>query len=132
MNPIATPRRSPTKIRPDAYGSTTFHTTWRGVPRKARHISTSDGDVLRMPLYEFMAITGTASTVTARTLAVRPIPYTKVISGMIAAIGAAWAMTASGSTSHSIDRLRPMATPAATPTAAEMATPITSGWSVDA
>ena len=60
------------------------------------------------------------------------MPYTYVIRGMIAAIGAAWAITNSGKVSHSTERLRPMATPAPTPSAAEMATPITSGWSVDA
>ena len=51
---------------------------------------------------------------------------------MIAAIGAAWAITNSGRVSHSTERLSPIATPAPTPTAAEMATPITRGWSVDA
>src|SRR5262245_28425589 len=55
-----------------------------------------------------------------------------VISGMTAAIGAAWAITKTGSVSHSTERLRPIATPAPTPMTAEMATPMTRGWSVDA
>ena len=55
-----------------------------------------------------------------------------VIRGMTAAIGAAWAITNSGRVSHSTERLSPIATPAPTPTAAEMATPIRRGWSVEA
>ena len=51
---------------------------------------------------------------------------------MMAAIGAACAITNSGSVSHSTERLKPMATPAPMPSAAEMATPITRGWSVEA
>ena len=52
-------------------------------------------------------MTGSASMMTASVFAGSPIPYTKVISGISAAIGAACRTMNSGATSHSADARQP-------------------------
>jgi len=51
-----------------------FTTSCFRVPRKARHIWIRDGWVLRIPLYEFITMTGAARKTTASTFEVIPIP----------------------------------------------------------
>ena len=58
------------------------------------------------------------------------MPYTNVISGMIAAIGAACEITQTGSVNHSNRRDRPMARPSPTPKMPHRPTPTIIGLSV--
>ena len=73
-NPSATPSRIPANIIGLAAGRITLTICWRREPMNERHMSTSDGETLRTALKLFIAITGSASMMTASTLEVSPMP----------------------------------------------------------